>query len=151
MVDFSTLLRKPAGQAPKPKALPPGDYTGAIAKFEVGDNNKNKTPYVRFFLNLTGWPDSVDEADRTQDGPSGSHPIELGKRQLRRDFFLTDDALWRLDELLRSCGIDPSGRSYEECLPEAAGAQVVVEVQQYMNQTSGEIGNQVGKVVGAGA
>jgi len=139
--DFSTLLRKPAGEAKKPPALPPAaDYQGIIKGYELGDQNKNKTPYVRFQVGLVGWPDSISAEDRQQDGKA----IDLSKRPMRRDFYLTDDALWRLDEFLRALGIDLTGRSYEETLPEATGKSVVVEVQQYINQQSGEIGNQIG-------
>lgn len=136
MPDFSSLLRKPAGEAKKPEALPAGDYPGVIKSFELGDQNKNHTPYVRFPLGLTAWPDSVDESDRGD--------TDLSKRSLRRDMYLTEDALWRLDELIKGLGIDMTGRSYEEVLPELVGQQVLVEVQQYMNQTNNEIGNQVG-------
>jgi hypothetical protein len=141
MVDFSTLLKKPAGEAKKPAALPAGSYHGIVKSHEVGDNNKNKTPYVRFHLGLTGLPDGMDASEL--DG------ADLSKRQLRRDFFLTDDALWRLDEFLKSCGVNPQGRAYEEVLTEVIGANVLVEVQQYVNQSSSEVGNQVGKVIGA--
>ena len=138
MVDFSSLLKKPAGEAKKPRALPAADYPGIIKSFEYGDNNQNQPPYVRFGLGVTGPAPSVDSAEFTD--------IDLSKRQLRRDFYLTDDAFWRLDEFLRNIGLDPKGRSYEEVIPEAVGTPVTLEVQQYLNQTSNEIGNQVGKV-----
>lgn len=144
MPDFSQLLKKPAGEHKKPPALPAGQYTGIIKSYEIGDQNKNHTPYVRFQVGLTGWPDSVDESERSTDGTA----IDLSKKQLRKDFFFTDDALWRLDDFIKSCGVDASGRAYEEVLPEIIGLPVVVEVQQYMNQTNSEIGNQVGMLVG---
>lgn len=140
MVDFSQLLKKPAGEAKRPAALPPGDYQAIITRYEVGDANKNKTPYVRFHMKMIAWPDTVDEQDR--------EGIELDKRLSRRDFFLTDEALYRLDELIRSCGIKPEGRDYEEIVPEMIGQQVTVEMQQYMNQQTNEIGNNIGKVFG---
>lgn len=149
-VDFSHLLRKPAGQASKPQALPVGDYRGIIKSFEYGDNNQNKTPYVRFQLGLIDWPDSVGQDERVQKAPDGSStPIDLSKRSLRRDFFLTDDALWRLDDLIKSTGQAPDGSNYEELIPRLVGSQVLVEVQQYVNQKTSEIGNQVGKLTGA--
>lgn len=139
MVDFSSLLKKPAGEAKKPPVLPAGDYPGVVKSYELGDQNKNKTPYVRFMLGLTAFPDSVDEAER--------EGIDLSKRQQRRDFFFTDDALWRLDEFLRGLGIQSNGRGYDEVLPEVVGQQVLIEVQQGLNQQTNEIFNQVGKLV----
>ena len=135
MVDFSTLLRKPAGEAKKPKALPAGVYEGIIKTWQVGDQNKNRTPYVRFTCALTSWPADLDESNR--------EGLDLTKRQPRQDYFLTDDALFRLDELIRSCGIDPSGRQYEDVLPELVGQTVQLEIVQYINQQTNEIGDQV--------
>lgn len=143
MVDFSALLRAPAGEAKKPSALPAGDYSAVIKSWEIGDNNKNKTPYVRFHIGVTGWPDHVDEESRQSEGK----PIDLSKRQMRRDFFF-GDALWRLDEFIRSTGVEARGRTYEEILPELIGAPVIAEVQQYMNEKTSEIGNQIGKLLG---
>jgi hypothetical protein len=138
MPDFSQLLRKPAGVAKKPPALPAGDYSGIIKSWEVGDNNKNKTPYVRFNLVLTAPPDDVELEPGT----------DLSKKPLRRDYYLTDDALWRLDDFIRSCGIEPNEEVYEEVMPQMVGLPVTVEVQQYINQSTSEIGNQVGKLTG---
>lgn len=140
MPDFSALLRKPAGEAKRPKALPVGDYQGVIKSHEVGDNNKNKTPYVRLGIALTEWPENFT----AEDIPEG---VELGKRTLRKDFFLTEDSLWRLDECIRSCGVESNGRPYEEVLPELVGQPIKVEIKHYRNAQD-EIGNTVEAIVG---
>lgn len=146
MPDFSKLLNAPAGEAKKPEPLLAGNYPGVIKSFEMGDNNKNKTAYVRFHLGLTGWPEGQDP----QTMPSGE-PMDLTKRgQLRKDFYVTEDALWRLDEFLREMGVNLAGRPYAEVLPETVGASVLVEVQQYVNNNTGDIGNQVGNIKAAG-
>ncbi len=140
--NFSHLLKKPAGEAKKPPALPAADYPAVLASFELGDNNKNKTPYVRFMVKLTGWAESLAEEDRDSD-------IDLSKRQMRKDFYLTDDALWRLDDFIKSIGIEPAGRAYDEIIPEMMGSPVIAEVRQYMNQQTSEIGNQLEKLLPA--
>jgi len=139
MVDFTSLLKKPAGEAKKPPALDAGDYPAVIKSYELGDQNKNKTPYVRFQVGLTGWPDGAEP----QTNASGE-VIDLAAKQLRRDYYLTEDALWRLDDFLRAIGIEPEGRTYDEVLPETVGTQVTAEVQQYLNQTNNDVGNQIG-------
>lgn len=151
-VDFGALLKKPSGKSKRPRALVVGQYSGKIKAWEVGDKNKNNTPYVRLHLVPTGWPESVDESDRTQDDGDGNMiPIDLSKRQLRRDIFIkgTDgsDMLFRLDDLLKSLGIE-LGAEYEQLLPEMIGKDVLIDVEQYVNQQSGELENQVNKVIG---
>jgi hypothetical protein len=151
-VDFSAMLKKQSGKAKRPKALPRGSYPGKVKTWEVGDKNKNNTPYVRFHLVPTSWPDSVDESDRMQEDSEGALiPINLTKRQLRRDVFVqgTDGAdLWyRLDELLKTFGVE-LGAAYEELLPQINGKDCLIDVTQYVNQQSGELENQVDKFVG---
>ena len=69
--------------------------------------------------------------------------IDLAKRQFRRDFYLTEDSLWRLDDLLKGLGIEP-GKSYEEALPEAVGKAVQVQIQRIIGQQDGAVMNTVG-------
>lgn len=153
MPDFSVLLKKPAGEARRPPPLPAADFYGLIKGYEVGDQNRNKTPYVRFQLVLQNWPDNLPDEWSVSDADGGTHTVtkadvDLSKRQMRKDFYFTDDALWRLDEFIKSCNIDVRGRDYDEVIPELVGQPVMIEVQQYLNQSTNEIGNQAGKVVG---
>lgn|SRR5215510_1842712 len=156
MVDFSQLLKKPAGEAKRPPTLPVGDYPAVIKGYEVGDSNRNKTPYFRFPIVLQDWPkDSSDEWTVVDHEGNASlankADVDLSKRSMRMDFYVTDDALWRFDDFVRSCGINPAGRPYEEILPELVGQPVLAEVQQYLNQQTNETGNQIRKLVGFGA
>ena len=157
MPDFSKLYKRPAGVAKRPTALPVSqgeDYPGIVKSFELVEPRPGGRPVeyetiIRFHVGLTGWPDGVAPEDRMEDDPM--HPgeqreIDLSRRQLRRDFY--DNSLYRLDEFLASLGIEQSGRKYEEVLPEAIGKEVLVEVQQYLNQTSGEVGTQIGRMTG---
>ena len=137
-VSFSSLLKKPIAEAKKPPPLPAGTYQGIVAKYETGDNNKNKTPYVRIFVNLTEWPEDVHEQDK--------EGIELSKKQQRTDFYLTEDSIYRLAEFIHSCGV--KAQDFEEALPQIIGSTVLIEITQTMNQETSEIYNQVKKMVG---
>jgi hypothetical protein len=149
MPDFTAWLSRPAGKAVRPPPLPVEMYAGKVQSYEYGDNNTNKTPYVRYQLSLTEWPEDVPEEKRVfKDREGNEVPINLQRVRLRRDFYLTDDALWRLDEFLRSCDIEPEGHDYGEVCPQAVGCNVTIEVQQYLNRTTNELGNQVGQVFG---
>ena len=143
---FSSLLNKPAGEAPRPKALPIADYPGVIKTWEAGDSNKNKTPYIRFGIVLTGWPDTVDQAERQAEDGSA---IDISKRTYRSDFYMTEDAQYRLDDLIRASDIDPSGQSYNAVLPHLVGKPVIVSMGQRFIEDTGETINQVNRVVAA--
>ncbi len=138
MPNFADLLNKPAGEAKKPPVLDAADYPGVIKTYEPGESSQKKTPFVRFNIGLTGWPEGA-EPQLKEDGT----PIDLSTKSLRRDYFLTPDAMWRLDEFLRGIGIELAGRSYMDVLPETVGAAVLVEVRQGMNQQNNDLFNEV--------
>lgn len=138
MPDFGKM-RTVAGQAKKPPVLPIGDYPGIIKSFEMA-KAKTGTEILRFHVGLMGWP-------------VGAEPIEgidLSKRQMRKDYYLTDDALWRTDEFFRAMGVVFDGvKTYEELAPSLVGGNVLAAVQQYLNETTGEPGNNIDKLVAA--
>jgi len=139
MPDISHLLKQPAGRAEPPKPLEIGDYPGLVKSYEPSPENRNKTPGLRFQLVLTGWPDGVFPGPDSPD---------ITKRTMRKDFYLTEDALYRLDKFIRSCGIEPNDRPYDEILPQLVGKPVLIQVQHYLNQQTNQVGNSVGELVG---
>lgn len=139
-MDFSSLLDRNVEDIKRPPALPAGDYPAVIKNKEFGDNNKNKTPYVRFAIGLTGWPEEVDSADRQFDGK----PIDLSKKTFRKDYYLTEDSLWRLKDFLEALGLGGGNRKISELIDECIGQPVIAQVEQYINQKNSEIGNQIG-------
>jgi hypothetical protein len=130
MPDFSKLMNRPAGQAKKPAALPAGDYPCKIIKWELGESQQKKTPYVRYFLVPTGFPEGASEADKIDEK---GEAIDLTKKQLRRDYYMTTDAEYRLDEMLRAVGVTVDGRTYEESVPDAVGMDCLAVVIQRMS------------------
>lgn len=150
--NFKSLLAKPAGQAKKPEALPAGDYPAKIKSFEQGLSSQKKTPFVRFHLAYTGWPDEIDAEQRESVNADGTtSAIDLTKKQGKIEFYLTDDALHMLDTMLRSLGLSMEGRTYEELIPEAVGADVLAQVIQEVDDRDAEdirTFNKVKKIVG---
>jgi len=140
-VDFKALLAKPTDSIEKPKALPGGTYTGSVGKFEFGESKEKKTPYVRFALSLASAGEDVD-----QDLLTG---IDLSKKSLRKDFYLTPDSEYRVLEFAQSLGHDTAGKSLGEAIALCQGGTVLIEVTQRSSTDGQEIYNDVGKVVGA--
>mgnify|MGYP000110663499 CR=1 FL=1 len=121
MVDFSALLSKPADEIKRPPALPAGTYKGIIKTHKFDESSEKKTPYVRFDVKFTGeFLEDVDAND--------VEGIDIAKRTLSKDYYLTEDAIYRLKEMLESLGIPSAGRSIGEMIPEAIEAEVLMEI-----------------------
>lgn len=139
MPNFAELLNKPSGQAKKPPVLDAGMYPVVIKGHEMDESSNKKTPFIRFNLGVLGWPDGA-EPQTDDEGKA----LDLSKKTLRRDFFLTDDAMWRLDEFLRDeLGLTLEGRPYTEVLLETTGAQCLADVRQGFNQNTNALFNEV--------
>lgn len=154
--DFSSIAKSAAGKAKKPPTLPPGVFQGPIKKFEWGDANKNKTPYVRLFVGFTSWPEDLGDTweefdNETQTSSTvNKSDVDLATRQMSRDFYMTEDSRYRMDELLRSfgidCGSDDNPRTYEETLPELIGQMANIEVVQQINPSTNKQYTQIAKL-----
>jgi hypothetical protein len=123
--DFRSLLQKPADEIKRPPVLPAGTYHGIVSKYEFLESKEKKTPFVRFSLGLRSAGEDVDAEEIKE--------VDLSTRQLRRDYFITEDALYRLKEFLESLGIAMSGRPLAECIPDALNQSVIIEVVQQLN------------------
>lgn len=121
-VDFRDLLSKRMDTAVPPPPLPAGTYLGTVASHEYQTSSKKKTPFVRFHLGVSGAGEDVD--------PESLQGIDLAGKQLRMDFYLTDDARYRLRDFLESCGISVEGKTDGECIPQANGQAVQMTVTQ---------------------
>jgi hypothetical protein len=85
------------------------------------------------------------------DGNGGAVPIDLGRKQLRKDFFLTSAAYFRLENFLTSMGfeieVDADGnKDYETPVSQLIGKKVNVEVQRILNRQN-EFINVVGELL----
>jgi len=140
-VDFKKLLSKNMDESERPRPLPPGTYFGRVSKISYDVSKEKKTPYVRFLLSVTSAGDGVDE--------EALNGVDLSKKQLRKDFYMTQDADYRLKDFIKSCGIQVAGRSFESTLPDTMNAPVIMEVTQRAAQDgSGEFYNDVGLLKG---
>ena len=129
-VDFKSLLSKPLDEVKAPVPLPAGTYHGIIKEYKFDESKEKKTPFIRFTIQLTGAGDDVE--------PEEVATIDWSKKQLRKDFYLTEDALFRFKKFLESLGIDTVGKSFDSLIPETQGANVLVEVTQRPNTQNPE-------------
>jgi len=126
MANFSDLLSKPLDEVIRPPALPAGTYFGSVKNYELGESSEKKTPYVRFNFATSHAGPEIE--------PSDLEGVDLSKKQLRSDFYLTPDAEWRLKEFLESLGFDTKGRTFASLLPDTINSPVMMDVTQRLNQ-----------------
>ncbi len=138
--DFRTLLSKPMDEIEKPKPLPAGTYYGTITDHKFDVSAQKRTPYVRFTVTLDSAGDNID--------PSDLEGIDLAKKTQRKDYYLTEDALYRVKAMLESLGITTEGRALGECIPETRNARVMVEITQRNSSDGKDIYTDVADLVG---
>jgi len=144
-IDYKSLLSRPADSVKKPPLKPSGTYFGIIKEHKFDVTREKKTPFVRFtFNNIMPGPDLSHDALR--DAETGEM-IDLTRWNPHKDFFLTDDALYRLKEFMVSVGVPHEGRMLDEMLPETRGMAVTLQVTQGTT-TDGKLFNNIGDVTG---
>lgn len=135
---LAALLRTPADQIERPKAIPPGTYTGILKSHEFGRSKNKGTPQVTYQVALTG-----AEADVDQEKLQG---VDLSKKTLRTTFYLTPEAQYRLIDLAAACDIATSGVSLGEIIDALDGTNVLLDVTERRSEDGKDIYNDVNKV-----
>lgn len=134
--NFRALLTQNSTQVERPKPLPEGHYYAVVREQKFDVSRQKQTPFVRFEMVPEEATDDVD-----QELLAG---IDLSQKQLRKDYFITPSALYRLTDMLDKVIGDPE-RSIEERIPEMRGARVLIQVTQRRSD-NGDVFNDVGTV-----
>lgn len=139
--NFRELLGRATDSVERPRAIADGHYMGRIASHEFGTSRQKQTPYVRFII----VPEEAcpDVENGANDG------IALGSRELRKDFFITPNALYRLSDMLDAVLGKESGRSFDERIPETRDARVMIGVGHRNSEDGVETYNEVNTIVKA--
>lgn len=134
-IDFKNLLTKSVGTAERPKAKPDGTYHGVIEGFRFDSSRVKKTPFVRFTVGQISPGADVDQALLAEAG------IDLSKWKPTVDYYLTDEAMFRLDETIEKIVPNSNGRSYNETIPEMKGKPVIITAKNdnIEDEQSGEM------------
>lgn len=139
--NFKDLLSKSTDKIEKPKPYPAGTYIGRVKSREFAESKDKKTPYVRFQLVPTEFGEDIH--------PDDQQGVELGKKTFNKDFYLTDDAEYRVLEFGQSLGIDTSGRSLGEVIEDCINGDVIFTLVQKASQDGESFYNNVTDVKGA--
>lgn len=148
MPDFSQLLSAPVDSFDKPKPLPAGTYYGRITTFKVDEvQNEKKTPYVRLNLVLDSAGEDIDPSLLSGTDDSGkTWSIDLTKKPVHIDYYLTPDSQYRIRELMEDLGMVITGRSLNETLPELQGQAVLIAMTQKPSRDGTQLYTNVDKI-----
>jgi len=142
--NYNSLLDKTVGSAERPKAVPIGVYLGIITEMGFDTSAKKKTPFVRYSVKPIQAVSGVDQELFTAAGGAE----RLNKMKLGLDFYLTEDALWRLREFLEeSLRIDCSTRSFKESIPYAVNQQIYFVMDVAVSEDGKASYNQIKSVL----
>lgn len=125
--DFSKLLSTNTDEIEKPLPLPNGTYQCQVTKFEYGETkSEKKTPFVLFTLTPIEPMEDVDS--ELLEGCLKGKP--LNSKIIRNTMYITAESAYRVKDFVQKCGIDTSGRSLGEVIPETVGQVLNVSVTQ---------------------
>mgnify|MGYP003624040431 CR=1 FL=1 len=141
--NFNELLDTNMDDIERPKPLPPGTYFGTVKEYTFDESSQNKTPYVRYIIVNLEPGEDVDR-DALREIP------DVYDRTVRRDFFLTQNAKYRLKEFIASTGMKVDGRSLRQCIADSVNCRVIVQITQVTSRDGKEIYNNVGELRGIG-
>lgn len=151
MANISDILNRPAEDVEAPKPLPPGSYNCVIKGLpEQGESSKKKTAFLRFTFQITSAGEDVDPEALTEyltakDGEVGS----IAGRLVTSDYYLTDNALFMLTDMLAAIGIDfTGGKSISTAIDETPNTECVVFINHEPSTDGKRFFARVGKVTG---
>lgn len=116
MPDFNALLDADPTQFERPPLIPEGDFLGMVKSRKFDKSAQKKTPFVRFDYSLLAPMASVPA--------EALEGIDLAKTKPHDEFYLTEDAMFRLREFFEL--VDAVMPSTRESIDACVGKQVVI-------------------------
>lgn len=127
MIDFSKLGKTTLGEVKPPPIPPAGTMFGNITNWKWAESRwKSKETgqpeaQVHFTIKPTEFGDDIGDEERV--GVKLSEKIFVAEQGVE-----SDAQVYYMQEFLRALGIDVSGKTLEQALPDTIGAQVMFEV-----------------------
>jgi hypothetical protein len=97
--NFASILDESPTEVSAPQPAPQGTYVFVVSNPRYDKSTKKGTDFVEFPVRAIAAESDVDEAELEEAGG-------LDAINLRATFYLTEDAVYRLDEFHSHCGID---------------------------------------------
>lgn len=130
--NFKELLSRQVDEVEPPKIFPAGIYEAMITEHKFDNSSQKGTPYCRFMCKLIA---PVGEYDQAAFEEAGGLEKLNSRNPLRYDFYLTEDAFYRLkDFMTKGLKLETSQRSFDELMPETSNATFLAVVKHTPSQ-----------------
>ena len=132
--NFGSILDRAPSEIEKPKPLPQGSYiTVLVGQPRFDKSAKKQTEFVEFTLKTLAAGEDVDEDALKEMGG-------LGDKTIRATYYLTEDAVFRLDEFHEHCGLDITEKASRRARnEEVVNAQVKAVVKHRSSQDGSQV------------
>ena len=127
--NFASILDEAPTEVAAPQPMPQGTYVCIVQGVTYDKTTKKGTDYAEFTLRPVAAEADVDEDELAETGG-------LEGKTLRATFYLTEDAIYRLDEFHTHCGLDIANDGLsrrtrnDECINQEVRAFVKHETSQ---------------------
>lgn len=132
--NYASILDESPTEIERPKPLPVGTYLCVVqGQPRYDKSSKKQTDFVEFTLRPIAAEEDVDEEALAEMGG-------FDNKTIRATYYLTEDAVYRLDEFHQHCGIDPEdGESRRNRNEAIVNAQVRAVVKHRNSQDSSTV------------
>jgi hypothetical protein len=143
-MNLASLLNTNASDIKRPIPFNDGTYFGTIKSYKFIESALKKTPGVEYTVELSHAHDDTDltgydeNNEEVQLNPAG--------KSFRTTYYLTENSLFMLNDLLKALGIEVSGRTLGELIPQAVGQPVMVDLVKSPNKDNTGFFNQINKI-----
>lgn len=125
--------RESTGTVERPKPVPVGTYLAKIkGQPEYGKTEKKGTEFIKFNAEFVEPMDDVDqdELEEWAKREDGTNKTLKGTALPRGGvtFYITEDAIWRLDEFFDHLGVLEKGKKKSEMVEDAIGSEFLVTI-----------------------
>lgn len=146
--NFTSILSAAPTEVNRPKALPVGSYVTVLQGLPRQDlSSQKKTPFYEFTHKFLSAGDDVDQEalEEALTSPDGNMR-NLQDVTMKQSFYLTENAIWRLDEFFEHCGFELDGSQSRQAMAEATpGTQVGIYIRHVPTQDGQSTRAEIGK------
>jgi hypothetical protein len=126
--NFQSILNASPTEVERPKPIPTGTYLCVVGDCESGESSQKKTPFIKFALKPI---DAMADVDATALTALGG----LEGKTLSITFYITEAAVYQLDEFHQNCCVDmEDGSSRADRNDLVANAQILATVEHEIDE-----------------